>query len=192
MSNVFIQASQQAMQVLEMARKYASQQQLQDPNMAIVQVEAQEVQRKAKADEMQAMLKMQELQNKIQLAAKDSQRKDQQLQDEMALAQAELMQSQAKAASDREMAQLQAERAWGEQQLDAARVAQDQALVEQGRQKLQQDYELAILKERVRKAMNDADNATAFRIAIMKMANDLGSKSNVSTGIGINKNPQPR
>lgn len=174
MSNTFGQITQQLGRLIQLAKKFSAQSQPPDPNMVAAQAAAAEVQRKAQKDQLDARLE-----------AGKAQAEQAKLGAEAQLAQADLAQRQAETQSEREAAALAAEQARGEQRIEAAKV-------DQGAQKLEQDDRLGRLKLAVQQAMNQADNEMAFRIAIMELAKTQDSKSSVSTGTGLNKNPQPR
>lgn len=182
--NTFKQIGEAAQKLLAFAQTTAQQQQPQDPAMvsaraqtAAVQLEGQKAQADAQDDQQKNQLKAQELRQKGQLGQADLQQRGQQVQGDLHLRAQEAQTDAATEADRAKQAVQDAAVAAGQQQ-------QQQRL---DQQKLGQDAELEQLRERVKLVINEQDNASALKIALMELAE--GREARVSDGHGLNPNP---
>jgi hypothetical protein len=154
---IFNQVTQAVTQAIQFMQKMQSVMQPQDPTLAAVEVQKQDVQRRAQADQVNAQVKQAELQHKDKVVEMHAQLDAKRLEQEGRA-----------------------------QEQDQANTLQDRAVeagLERGRQDLER--ELGQLRERIKVLVNHEDNVTAMKIALMDLAvpND---KAAVSTGHGIN------
>lgn len=174
--NVFQQLPpviQQAQQLLQSMQPP----QMQDPRMAIegqkLQLEQAKLQANQQADQAKLQVNMQQ-------AQQDAQLEQAKMQQQAALEQARM--------------QLAAFEAQQDAQFDQAKLAQSaeemraRIAMEAQRQRAEDARKAAELQTRL--TMNSEDNETAMRLAAAEIA--TGEKIAVSTGTGINPNPQPR
>ena len=180
-------AADQAKQQLETAKI----QQKNQTDQAHVQIEGARLQTDAKVKAADAQTRALSAQGDVQREAAANEAEQARAAGETQVRQAELALATHKQVSDQQNGQLElrldAEQADKDRQLEAAKLhvgAQGDA-ADRG-----QDAALTQLQERVKQAMNEADNETALRITLLELANDH-RMAKLKTGHGVGKNPTP-